>query len=220
MGWIKINASFRPDAEPTRIRFGSLVNLDDAVIKPNEKEGFGFHPHRDMEIVSLILDGTMDHKDREGNDTIIKSPAIQTITSGAGIIHNEVNADDVPLNMLQIWFLPNEHGLAPNYSTLEFSVASFTNTLKEIISPIPEEGKVSIAQNVKISIGQYSDASIINYKLNNENHGVYIMVLEGRVIVDNTTLEKRDAIGVSEISNISIQTKGCNTKILVIEVAL
>jgi len=220
MGWINIQASFRPDAENSRIHFGSLVNLDDAVIKPNEKYGFGFHPHKDMEIVSLILEGTMDHKDRAGNDTLIKAPAVQTITSGTGITHNEVNGENSSLNMLQIWFLPNEKGLKPNYSTLEFSESSYSNTLKEILSPKPVKGSVSIAQNVRMSIAQYPEVSTINYTLNGVNRGVYIMVLEGRAFISNTALGKRDAIGIYEISGISFQTEEKNTKILVIEVEL
>jgi len=220
MGWININASLRPDAGSGRKHFGTMVNLDDAVINPSEKDGFGFHPHKDMEIVSLILEGIMDHKDLEGNDTLIKAPAVQIITSGTGIVHNEVNGDNTPLKMLQIWFLPKERGLKPNYSTLEFSEASYNNTLKEIVSPIIEEGKVSIAQNVRLSIGEYSETSNIEYKFNGDNHGAYIMVLNGRAIIENTILEERDAVGVFETQNISIQTKEMNTKILLIEVEL
>ena len=218
MGWIRIAASFRPDAESSRIHFGSMVNLDDAEIKPNEKYGFGFHPHRDMEIISLILNGTMDHRDKSGNNGLIKAPAVQAISSGTGIVHNEVNGDDTQLNMLQIWFLPNEKGLSPNYQTLEFTEASYINKLKEIVSPIPQDGKVSIAQNVRLSIGQFEENTVINYKLNGETHGAYIMVLEGSAHINGNTLSKRDAIGVSENPEITIQMIEENTKILVIEV--
>jgi len=220
MGWIKISASFRPDGESSRIHFGTMVNFDDAEIIPGEQHGFGFHPHTDMEIVSLILDGTMDHNDREGNNRLIKAPAIQAISSGSGILHNEVNGDNVPLNMLQIWFLPNKKGIKPNYGTLEFSESDFINKLKELVSPIKQNGKLNISQNVRLSIGQFKENKNISYKLNNINNGVYLMVLEGTVNFDNITLERRDAIAITETSEISIQTTEKDTKILIIEVDL
>jgi len=219
-GWINMEASFRPDGVKGRINFGSLVNLDDAWIRPGEKEGFGFHPHKDMEIVSLILEGTMDHKDRGGNNAMIKSPGLQAITSGTGIIHNEVNGENTPLNMLQIWFLPNENGLRPDYGALEFTHSSYTNSLKEIISPEKEDGKISISQNVRMSIGQFQESTSILYKLKGEKHGVYIMILEGSAKVGDVELKKRDAIGVSEIKALNFQTLENNSKILVIEVEL
>ncbi len=220
MGWIKILASFRPDAENSRIHFGTLVNLDDAEIIPGEKNGFGFHPHKNMEIISLILDGTMDHKDRAGNNGLIVAPAVQAISSGTGILHNEVNGDDTPLNMLQIWFLPNEKGIEPNYGVLKFTESSFINELKEIVSPIPQKGKLTISQNVRLSIGQFQENTNLNYKLSEKNHGVYLLVLEGIALVDDTVLTRRDAIGVSETDDIIITTTEKNTKLLIIEVNL
>lgn len=220
MGWIKIAASFRPDLEVSRNYFGSMVNFDDAEIKSGEKEGFGFHPHTDMEIISLILEGTMDHKDREGNNGLIKSPAIQAITSGTGILHNEVNGASFPLNMLQIWFLPNKKGIKPNYGVLEFSETDFTDNLKELISPIAEDGKLKISQNVRLSLGQFKENKNIDYKLDNKNNGVYLMVLEGIVQFNNIILQKKDAVKITETENIFIKTIEKETKILIIEIGL
>jgi len=213
-----MESSFRPGAIPTRIHFGSMVNLDDAFIGAGEKEGFGFHPHKNMEIISLILKGTMDHKDHGGNNQMIKSPAVQGITSGTGIVHNEVNGDDIVLNMMQIWFLPNENGIPPNYAVLEFTEESCQNGFREIVSPNPSNDQISISQNVRMSIGEFDTDSIINYAMNGANKGAYIIVLEGSITVGEVELEKRDAIGVTETESVTINTTENQTMVLIIEV--
>ena len=216
IGWLKSNFyfSFSDYYNPEKSAFGTLVAFNDDYVEAGK--GFGIHPHANMEIISVLLKGKMNHMDTLGYKTIIEEGGVQIMSAGTGLRHEEYNIGEEDVNFLQIWIQPKQQNINPRYQQRSFPKEGRRNKLKTIVSA--EEGMEHcwINQNARLSLGYYDAAQEVVYNLNPINKCVFIFVIEGRVRVDGTDLLERDAIGVWETGTIPIHVEA-NTQFIVIE---
>lgn len=219
-GWLRSSHSFSfaNYYDPERIHFGALRVLNDDYVAAGE--GFGKHPHDNMEIISIPLSGELKHGDSMGNTTVINAGEVQVMSAGTGVIHSEMNnRTDIPVEFLQIWVFPDKKSVKPRYDQKVINKESVKNRLGQIVSPNEGEEGVWINQQAWFSLGEFDSDSSIQYQLKRSENGVYIFVLEGEATVDGHKLNKRDAIAVQDTHKLSIDlNKG--TKILVMEVPM
>jgi len=217
-GWLKSyhSFSFANYFDPSKMGFKSLRVINDDYIDPSE--GFGTHPHKDMEIITIPLRGTLRHKDTMGNETVIKHGEVQLMSAGTGIHHSEYNdSDSDDVNMLQIWVLPKLKGITPRYDQKSFDPALRHNSLQLVVSPDGRENTVKINQDAYFYLGDFDQGNDFNYQLNNSSHGIYIFLIEGKVEINGESLSSRDAIGIDQFNDLNIQVHK-DSKILIIEV--
>ncbi|RCH54715.1 pirin family protein [Mucilaginibacter hurinus] len=220
LGWLKANFSFSFGSyyDPDKVHFGALRVLNDDII--GKGMGFGMHPHDNMEIVTIVLNGALKHKDSMGNDGIIQKGEVQVMSSGRGIMHSEFNPlHDVDTSSLQIWVFPNEKDVTPRYDQQSFTDVQKLNELTTIISPDKNGHALWINQDATFSIGEFDAGQKFQYLINTPGNGVYIFLLEGSVIIDGATLNKRDALGVYDTSSVTIETTA-QSHVLIIEVPM
>ena len=187
--------------------------------------GFGLHPHDNMEIISIPLEGDLAHQDSMGNQTVIQFGDIQVMSAGTGIQHSEYNHNkDKPVKFLQIWVMPNKKNVPPRYDQITLNPADRINILQQILSPNPEDPGVWIHQEAWFHIGKFDLDFCTNYSLKKAGNGMYAFVLSGSFEVAGQQLEQRDALGMSEIDSINetIQMKALTdqAEILLIEVPM
>lgn len=220
-GWLQSRHtfSFANYYNPERMNFGLLRVLNDDIV--SEARGFGTHPHRDMEIISIPLEGDLEHKDSMGTSAIIKQGDIQVMSAGTGIMHSEYNANkDKPVKFLQIWVFPNEKGVTPRYDQITLDLDDRKNKLQQVLSPNPEDAGVWIHQNAWFNMTNLEAGKSLSYNLNDaENNGVYAFVLEGEVTINGQSLEKRDGFGLWDIDQLDI-TANSNIELLLMEVPM
>ena len=219
-GWLKANHSFSfaNYYNPERMNFGVIRVLNDDSIAP--KRGFGTHPHDNMEIITIPLEGDLKHQDNMGNGTVIKNGDIQVMSAGTGITHSEFNANsDSHCKLLQIWLFPNKKNVTPRYDQIAISSMAKKNKLYQILSPNKNDQGVWIHQNAWFHIGEYGDKSKDEYVLRSKGNGIYFFVIEGEVNINDQQLSKRDGMGIWEIDKISFEAKP-NSKVLLMEVPL
>lgn len=211
--------SFANYYNPDSMNFGVLRVLNDDIVAPDN--GFGMHPHKNMEIVSIPLQGSLQHKDNMGNTALIKKGDVQVMSAGTGIMHSEFNiSKDEAVNLLQIWILPNKLDVTPRYQQISLDIKDRINNLQPILSPYEIDKSVWIYQNAWFYMGIFDENFTLEYTLKNLNNGVYIFVIEGRFIAENIVLEKRDGLGIFNTNKISIQSKSSNAEILIMEVPM
>ena len=219
-GWLEANHSFSfaNYYHPERMHFGVIRVLNDDVIAPGK--GFGMHPHDNMEIISIPLEGALQHKDNMGNEATIKQGDIQVMSAGTGVFHSEFNAkQDTSVKLLQIWLYPNQKDVQPRYGQLTINQELMQNKFAQILSPNLDDEGVWIYQNAWFHLGHFSARKDISYQLKNPKNGVYAFILEGEVTIENQKLSKRDALGLWETPQIQIST-GSHSKILLLEVPM
>lgn len=222
-GWLKANFSFSfaHYYNPEKMNFGALRVLNDDIIQGGM--GFGKHPHDNMEIITIPLEGSLKHRDSMSNEWIpLYIGEVQVMSAGKGIQHAEMNNDpNNPLNLFQIWIMPNKNDVTPRYDQQKFKVTDRKNKLQVLVSSIdePVEGTLEIHQDAKISRIDLDENSSFNYILKSENHGVYVMVIEGDITIENEALSKRDAIGIFQTNNLSL-ISNCKVQLLFIEVPM
>lgn len=220
-GWLKSHHSFSfasyHNAE--RMGFGLLRVLNDDVVEP--LRGFDTHPHRNMEIVSIPLSGSLRHKDSEGNEAVIRSGEVQLMSAGTGVLHSEFNDSDQDLvNFLQVWVLPERLNIAPRYDQQEFPEAGRKNQFQLVVSPLDTNADgVKINQQAYFSLSNLEAGNRLYYNFHNLNHGAYIFVFKGAVDVSGESLQTRDAIGIHHASVIELKATS-NARLLVIEVPM
>lgn len=217
-GWLNSyhTFSFADYFDPLRINFGVLRVLNDDTVAPSM--GFGTHPHSNMEIVSIPLEGDLEHKDSMNNISIIKNGDIQVMSAGTGVTHSEKNKNnDREVKFLQIWVIPNKENVEPRYDQIKIDWS--TNKFNQILSPNSNDEGVWIHQNAWFFLGEFDKEVKHTYQLNDTHNGVYIFMIEGGVTINDTKLEKRDGIGIWETNNIEIKTLP-DSKILVMEVPM
>jgi redox-sensitive bicupin YhaK (pirin superfamily) len=203
-GWLKTYHlfSFANYYDEERMGFGSLRVLNDDFVEPGM--GFGTHPHDNMEIISIPLDGIMAHKDSQGNEYIIKVGDVQVMSAGTGLTHSEYNySGDHKLNFLQIWVLPNTYNTEPFYEQKSFVYPE--NELVLIVSADREDGSLPIRQDAYFYLGRFIKDTIRKYKRRSESNGLFLFVIEGRLSIENESLHKRDAIGLEVAGETTIQ---------------
>ncbi len=219
-GWLKTNYSFSFSNyyNPERMNFGVLRVLNDDIVSGGM--GFGTHPHDNMEIITIPLEGTIEHKDSMGNTGIITTGEVQVMSAGTGIYHSEFNHEkDKDLKLLQIWVFPNQANVTPRYDQIKLK-PEVKNQLHQILSPNAGEDGVWIHQNAWFHMGTLEKDATTTYTLKDPaNNGVYAFVIKGTTLVNGIELSDRDAVGISSETSITITPKE-ETRILLMEVPM
>jgi len=219
-GWLDSNHSFSFGHwyDPNKIHFGALRVLNDDIVKGGG--GFGLHPHDNMEIVSIPLNGALAHKDSTGTDGIIKTGDVQIMSAGSGIRHSEYNASQTDaVNFLQVWVIPKEENIKPRYGQKNFDPKDRHNKWQVVVSADEKEDVLWINQEARFALTQLDAGKELIYANKYPGNGVYVFVIEGRIDIDGKTLSRRDAIGVTGIDCFAIKAME-NSHVLVIEVPM
>lgn len=220
-GWLKSKHtfSFANYFNPDRMHFGVLRVLNDDSVEGGM--GFGTHPHDNMEIISIPLEGDLQHKDSMNNVAVIKSGDIQVMSAGTGIYHSEYNkSEDKLVKFLQIWMFPNKKNVTPRYDQITLNLADRHNNLQQILSPSKDDSGVWVHQDAWFSLGKFDKDFSIQYQTKRKENGVYIFVLKGDLTINNTTVNTRDGIGITNTENIDIKALTQDAEILVMDVPM
>ena len=219
-GWLKANHSFSfaNYYDPERIHFGVLRVLNDDAVA--EGRGFGTHPHDNMEIITIPLEGDLAHKDSMGNASVIKHGDVQVMSAGTGIYHSEFNQNpDRPVKLLQIWVFPNQRDVVPRYQQLTLNVADRHNQFQQILSPNPDDTGVWIYQDAWFNLGNFDAGITTNYRLNKADNGVYAFVIEGDATINGQKLNRRDGLGIWDTDQLEIMADS-QAEILLMELPM
>lgn len=219
-GWLKSfhTFSFGNYYNPERMHFGALRVLNDDCIAGGT--GFGQHPHDNMEIISIPLQGELSHSDNMGNSGVIREGDVQIMSAGKGIVHSEMNhLNDEETRFLQIWVIPNQRNVTPRYDQLTINNSKESNNWVEIIAPQAVTSSLWIHQNTWMYLGSFHANQVVKYLKKVEGNGVYIFLIEGEVMVHGEHLNKRDAIGITDEESIEINMVS-ETRIFVMEVPM
>lgn len=205
-GWLKarFSFSFADYYDPDHMGFRALRVINEDRIAPSG--GFPTHGHRNMEVVTYILSGTLEHQDSTGNRETLRTGEVQRMSAGRGIRHSEFNASaSEPLHLLQIWLLPEADDLEPGYEQKAFSVAEAPNRWHPIASRSREHGSLFIQQDVTILAARLEISKKLDHPLAPERHS-WIQVARGKVEVNDRVLEAGDGLAVSDEARLSLQT--------------
>ena len=219
-GWLdsQHSFSFGHFYDPQKMHFGALRVLNDDIVKGGQ--GFGEHPHDNMEIISIPLKGSLAHKDSTGTDGIIKTGDVQIMSAGTGIRHSEFNASKTDeVNFLQLWVIPKEENIKPHYEQKTFDDSDRKNKWQIVVSPDVKDGGVWINQDAVFSLAHTEKDSTLTYKNKFSGNGVYLFILEGESEVNGESLQKRDAIEISDTDEFEIKAKS-DAELLAVEVPL
>lgn len=219
-GWLDSHHSFSfaNYYNPDRMNFGVLRVLNDDVVAAGR--GFGTHPHDNIEIISIPLEGDLEHKDSMGNTTVIKEGDVQVMSAGTGISHSEYNKNtDKQVKFLQIWVFPNKRNVKPRYDQITLEANTLQNNLQQILSPNEDDDGVWVHQNAWFHLGKLEQGFETSYSLKSTGNGVYAFVLEGEVTINDQKLEKRDGLGVWDTNELSI-TANSDARLLLMEVPM
>jgi hypothetical protein len=196
--------SFADYWDPDRMNFGVLRVLNDDYVAPGM--GFGTHPHDNMEIISIPLEGDLEHKDSMGNVSVIKHGDVQVMSAGTGITHSEYNKNkEKPVKFLQIWVIPNVKNVKPRYGQITLDVDDRHNKFQQILSPHPDDAGVWIYQNAWFHLGKFDKGFSEVYQIKSQDNGVYAFILSGDVTIEGQELKSRDGFGIWDVGKISIK---------------
>lgn len=219
-GWLhsKHTFSFANYHNPERMNFGVLRVLNDDTV--SESRGFGTHPHQDMEIVSIPLEGDLKHEDNMGNKTIIREGDIQVMSAGTGVMHSEYNNNpDKPVKFLQIWIIPNKQNVEPRYDQISLKEIAKENEFYQVLSPNKDDQGVWAHQDAWFNIGKFTKGNSDEYKINKKGNGVYAFILEGEVELNGEKLSKRDGMGVWDTDSFTVKATE-DARVLLMEVPM
>lgn len=203
-GWLQTSQtfSFSEYYNPERMNFGTLRVLNDDYIAPHQ--GFGRHPHKNMEVVSIPITGEMEHEDSLGNKFNLSSGNIQIMSAGRGIFHSEYNRTNETINFLQIWIMPDLIGIEPSYRNIITHSQSDT-AFKKIISQ-KDSSLPSLNQKAEFYLGDLKSGEVNTIPIINGTEGVYLFVISGKIDANGIQLENRDGAGIYECDAVSIKT--------------
>ncbi len=219
LGWLQAHPTFSFGSyyNPERMGFGALRVLNDDVIAG--EMGFGDHPHDNMEIITIPLEGALAHRDSLGNEAIIRAGEVQVMSAGTGLYHSEYNAEaDQPVKALQIWVYPNKRNVEPRYDQVKVDTRE-RNVLHQVLSPYPGGPGVWIYQNAWFSMGTFDEGTETVYSLRQKENGVYVFVISGSVMVNGQTLAARDGMGIQHASLLSLKA-GTDAEVLLMEIPM
>lgn len=219
-GWLESyhTFSFANYQDFERSNFGVLRVLNDDTVKGGM--GFGTHPHRDMEIISIPLEGDLEHKDSTGMTGVIKDGEIQVMSAGKGVQHSEYNHNkDKDVKFLQIWIFPRELGVEPRGEQMSIKDAEVRNEFQQIISPNQNDAGLWIHQDAWFNLAKFDKGISKNYKIHQEGNGVYVFVINGSAKINGQILNKRDGIGIWEIDNFDVESTE-DTEVLLMEIPM
>lgn len=207
LGWLKSNfsLSFSSYQNPMRAGFGLIRAFNDDFITP--EGGFGTHSHHNMEIISIILKGDMNHKDSMGYSDIVHEDWVQIMSAGSGLYHEEYNVGEEDVNFLQIWIEPKVQNINPRYQRRHFPKEKRKNRLTTVIAPHTGYTHCWINQDAYIKLGFFTEDSLINYQFRGENKCVFLFVMEGEIEVEDEVVIERNAIGVWDTDEIELKIK-------------
>jgi len=220
-GWLDSHHtfSFANYHNPDRMHFGVLRVLNDDRVDGGM--GFGKHPHDNMEIISIPLEGDLEHQDSMGNTAVISKGDIQVMSAGTGIFHSEYNKNkDKLTKFLQIWVYPNKKNVTPRYDQITLNEADRHNNLQQIISPNPDDTGVWIHQDAWFHLGKFDKDFVTSYDLKKSGNGIYAFVLKGDFKIGNIDVNERDGLGIWDTQNIQIQAMSEDAEILLMEVPM
>lgn len=219
-GWLDSHHtfSFANYYNPERMHFGVLRVLNDDIVAA--KRGFGTHPHDNMEIISIPLEGALEHKDSMGNVAVIKQGDIQAMSAGTGIRHSEYNKNvDKDVKFLQIWLFPNKKNVTPRYDQITLKQENLKNRFYQVLSPNPNDEGVWIHQNAWFHIGHLEKGLKTEYQIKDTGNGVYAFILDGEVKIDDQVLSKRDGFGAWDTDKITVEASQ-DAKVLLMDVPM
>lgn len=219
-GWLEARHtfSFANYYNPERVQFGALRVLNDDIIAGGM--GFGTHPHDNMEIITIPLEGDLAHKDSINNAETIKFGDVQVMSAGTGILHSEFNPNaDRRTNLLQIWVFPKVRNVTPRYQQITLNVADRKDKLQQILSPNATDDGVWIHQDAWFHMGNLSANTTVDYQLHLKNNGLYIFVIKGTIKVGEQELNARDGYGIWDFDSLTL-TATSDAEILTMEVPM
>ena len=219
-GWLKTyhTFSFSNYYDPERVNFGMLRVLNDDEIEGGQ--GFGTHPHNDMEIVTIPLEGAVAHKDSTGGEGVIYPDEIQVMSAGTGILHSEFNhLNDGTTKLLQLWIFPDKKGHIPRYNQKFFDSEERKNKLQFIVKPQKNDDNLWLNQDAYLSLADLEKNKSLSYKIHTKGNGVYLFLIDGKITIGDEILSKRDGIGIYETDEFSI-TAIKDSQILLIEIPM
>jgi redox-sensitive bicupin YhaK (pirin superfamily) len=220
-GWLKSyhTFSFANYYNPQRMHFGALRVLNDDTVAAGM--GFGTHPHDNMEIISIPLEGDLEHRDSLGNVAIIKNGDIQVMSAGSGIKHSEYNKNKNALvKFLQIWIFPNKKGVSPRYDQITLDPAERHNRLQQILSPNADDEGVWIHQHAWFHLITMDKNFSSQYSLKDGKNGVYAFVINGDIKINDHSLNHRDGFGVWDVESLSFKADSQGAELLLMEVPM
>lgn len=219
-GWLKSyhTFSFGGYRNPERDRFGTLRVLNDDYVASGK--GFDTHSHSNMEIISIPLEGDLEHKDSMGNVATIREGDIQIMSAGTGIRHSEYNKNpDRAVKFLQIWIFPNQHNIEPRYNQVSLRDIEKQNAFYQVLSPNPDDSGVWIHQEAWFHLGEFAAATSERYPLKKKGNGVYVFMLEGKAEIGEETVEKQDGLGIWDTDAVNL-TFPTESRVLLMEVPM
>lgn len=220
-GWLnaKHSFSFAGYYDPSRIHFGALRVLNDDIVAPGM--GFGKHPHDNMEIITIVLEGALEHKDSMGHTEAIHPGEVQVMSAGTGVFHSEYNHNrDKEVNLLQTWIFPDKKNVQPRYDQRMFDAEGRNNKLQLLVSPIynDDEG-LKIHQNAWIYRTNLEKGMSLRHNMHSNRNGVYMFVIDGKINTEGQQLNKRDAIGISETDSFEFTAEE-NSDVILFEIPM
>jgi redox-sensitive bicupin YhaK (pirin superfamily) len=219
-GWLKPNYyfSFSSYHNPEKVHFGLLRVLNDDFIAGGGK--FSTHPHENMEIVTIPLTGALQHKDSTGGAGVIKAGDVQIMSAGTGVEHSEANNSATePVTLFQVWVFPKKQNIAPRYDQRTYDINDRINKWQVVISPKEEDNALWINQDARFALSKLESGKSLDYANGFKGNGVYLVVINGSVKVNETVLNKRDSIGISDAESFTI-TATEDSELLAIEVPM
>lgn len=219
-GWLNAFHSFSFGSwyNPERVQFGTLRVLNDDTIAGGM--GFGTHPHDNMEIITIPLEGDLAHKDSMGNSAVIKTGDIQVMSAGTGVEHSEFNPNaDLQTKLFQIWLFPKYRDVAPRYQQITLDKSLQKNNFAQILSPNQDDEGVWIHQDAWFYLSDFDAEFSKKLALKKAGNGFYIMTIEGEIEVNGEKLEKRDALGIWNTIEIEVEAT-TNARFLVMEIPM
>jgi quercetin 2,3-dioxygenase len=218
-GWLssRHTFSFGHYHDPRHMAFGPLRVINEDRVQPGE--GFGTHGHRDMEIVSYVLDGALEHKDSMGTGSVLHYGDVQRMSAGSGVTHSEFNgSQQAPVHFLQIWLFPERNGITPSYEEKHFGVADKRGQLRLIASPQGEDGALLIHQDARIYASILDGDQALEHPLA-AGRGAYLQVARGSLTVNGERLEQGDAMQLEGEASVSLSA-GADAEVLLFDLAL
>ena len=219
-GWLhsRHTFSFADYYDPERVHFGMLRVLNDDTVAAGM--GFGTHPHDNMEIISIPLEGDLQHKDSMGNVSVIKQGDVQVMSAGTGITHSEYNKNkDIPVKFLQIWVIPSVRNVKPRYDQMTLSIEDRHNKFQQILSPNSDDEGVWIYQNAWFHLGKFDKGFMSDYNFKAKDNGVYAFILSGNITINDQELTSRDGFGIWDVDKIVIKADS-ESEFLLMEVPM
>ncbi len=204
-GWLSSRHtwSFADYYDPKQMGFRALRVINEDRVAPGM--GFGTHAHRDMEIISYVIEGAIAHKDSTGTGAVLRPGEVQRMTAGTGVTHSELNPSrDEPLHFLQIWIVPATKGLEPSYEQKEFPAGERRGALRLVASPDGAEGSVTVHQDVRLFASLLEPGQSITHALARGRHA-WVQVVKGRVLLGGRELEAGDGAALSEEASVSLR---------------